>query len=144
MNLVMLLGRLTKDPEIRYTQGDQGTKVASFTLAVDRKFKKDGQPSADFIRCKAFGKTAEIVEQYAPKGKQVAITGEIQTGSYQKQDGTTVYTTDIICNQVQLLGSAEQVSKTKQHAQAPAPAPQPDPEPVPDWEQDDLEGDLPF
>ena len=136
----MLLGRLTKDPEIRYTQGDQGTKVASFTLAVDRKFKKDGQPSADFIRCKAFGKTAEIVEQYAPKGKQIAITGEIQTGSYQKQDGTTVYTTDIICNQVQLLGSAEQVTKTKQHAQAPAPAPQPDPE----FEQDEIDDDIPF
>ena len=142
MNLVMLLGRLTKDPEIRYTQGDQGTKVASFTLAVDRKFKKDGQPSADFIRCKAFGKTAEIVEQYAPKGKQIAITGEIQTGSYQKQDGTTVYTTDIICNQVQLLGSAEQVTKTKQHAQAPAPAPQPDPEP--EWQQDEMDDDMPF
>ena len=136
----MLLGRLTKDPEIRYTQGDQGTKVASFTLAVDRKFKKDGQPSADFIRCKGFGKTAEIVEQYAPKGKQIAITGEIQTGSYQKQDGTTVYTTDIICNQVQLLGSAEQVTKTKQHAQAPAPAPQPDPE----FEQDEIDDDIPF
>ena len=142
MNLVMLLGRLTKDPEIRFTQGDQGTKVASFTLAVDRKFKKDGQPSADFIRCKAFGKTAEIVEQYAPKGKQIAITGEIQTGSYQKQDGTTVYTTDIICNQVQLLGSAEQVTKTKQHAQAPAPAPQPDPEP--EWQQDEMDDDMPF
>lgn len=142
MNHFVGIGRLTKDPEIRYAQGDQGTKVASFTLAVDRKFKKDGQPSADFIRCKAFGKTAEIVEQYAPKGKQVAITGEIQTGSYQKQDGTTVYTTDIICNQVQLLGSAEQVSKTKQHAQAPAPAPQPDPDPT--WEQDEMGDDLPF
>lgn len=144
MNHFVGIGRLTKDPEIRYAQGDQGTKIASFTLAIDRKFKKEGQPTADFIRCKAFGKTADVVEKYAPKGKQVAITGEIQTGSYQKQDGTTVYTTDIICNQVQLLGSADQAARTTQHAQAPAPAPQPDPEPVPDWEQDAMDDDIPF
>ena len=144
MNLVMLLGRLVKDAEIRYAQGDQGTEIATFTLAVDRKYKKEGQPTADFIRCKAFGKTAEIVRLYTQKGKQVAITGEIQTGSYKKQDGTTVYTTDIICNQVQLLGSADQTARTSQNAQAPAPAPQPDPEPA--WEQmDDIgEEDLPF
>ena len=144
MNLVILLGRLTKDPEIRYAQGDQGTKIATFTLAVDRKYKKEGQPTADFIRCTAFGKTAEIVERYCTKGKQVAITGEIQTGSYQKQDGTTVYTTDIICNQVQLLGSSDQAARTTQHAQPPAPAPQPDPEPVPDWEQDAMDDDMTF
>ena len=143
MNLVMLLGRLTKDPEIRYTQGDQGTKIASFTLAVDRKVKRDGQPTADFINCKAFGKTADIVEQYAPKGKQIAITGEIQTGSYTNKEGRKVYTTDIICNQVQLLGSADQTARTTQNAQAPAPAPQPDPEPA--WEQvDEIGDDLPF
>lgn len=144
MNIFCCIGRLTKDPEIRYAQGDQGTKIASFTLAIDRRFKKEGQPPADFIRCKAFGKTADVVEKYAPKGKQVAITGEIQTGSYQKQDGTTVYTTDIICNQVQLLGSSDQAARTTQHAQAPAPAPQPDPEPVPDWEQDAMDDDIPF
>lgn len=145
MNLVMLLGRLTKDPETRFTQGDQGTKVSSFTLAVDRHYKKEGQPTADFIRCKAFGKTADIVEKYTQKGKQIAITGEIQTGSYTKQDGTTVYTTDIICNQVQLLGSADQTTKSSQHAQAPAPAPQPDPEPpVEEFEQIEYEEDLPF
>ena len=144
MNHFTGIGRLTKDPEIRYTQGDQGTKIASFTLAIDRRIKKEGQPTADFIRCKAFGKTADIVEQYAPKGKQVAITGEIQTGSYKKQDGTTVYTTDVICNQVQLLASSDQAARTTQHAQAPAPAPQPDPEPVPDWEQDAMDDDMPF
>ena len=84
------------------------------------------------------------MEQYAPKGKQIAITGEIQTGSYKKQDGTTVYTTDIICNQVQLLGSADQTARTSQNAQAPAPAPQPDPEPA--WEQVDEidDDDIPF
>ena len=143
MNHFVGIGRTTKDPEIRYTQGDQGTKIASFTLAIDRKVKREGQPTADFIRCKAFGKTADIVEQYAPKGKQIAITGEIQTGSYKKQDGTTVYTTDIICNQVQLLGSADQTARTSQNAQAPAPAPQPDPEPAFEQLGDDLL-DLPF
>ena len=144
MNLVMLLGRLTKDPEIRYSQGDQGTEVASFTLAVDRKVKRDGQPTADFINCKAFGKTAEIVRLYTQKGKQVAVTGEIQTGSYTNKEGRKVYTTDIICNQVQLLGSADQTARTSQNAQAPAPAPQPDPEPA--WEQvDEIDQDfLPF
>lgn len=144
MNHFTGIGRLTKDPEIRYTQGDQGTKIASFTLAIDRRIKKEGQPTADFIRCKAFGKTADIVEKYTQKGKQIAITGEIQTGSYTKQDGTTVYTTDIICNQVQLLGSADQTARTTQNAQAPAPAPQPDPEP--DFEQIDAldDDDIPF
>ena len=144
MNHFVGIGRLTKDPEIRYTQGDQGTKIASFTLAIDRKVKRDGQPTADFINCKAFGKTADIVEQYAPKGKQIAITGEIQTGSYTNKEGRKVYTTDIICNQVQLLGSADQTARTSQNAQAPAPAPQPDPEPA--WEQvDEIDQDfLPF
>ena len=142
MNKIILMGRLTREPEI--SSSTSGTSIARYSLAVDRKFKKEGQPTADFIRCKAFGKTADVVEKYAPKGKQVAITGEIQTGSYQKQDGTTVYTTDIICNQVQLLGSSDQATRTTQHAQAPAPAPQPDPEPVPDWEQDAMDDDIPF
>lgn len=143
MNLVMLLGRLTKDPEIRYTQGDQGTKIASFTLAVDRRYKKEGQPTADFINCKAFGKTAEIIGKYCTKGKQIALTGEIQTGSYTNKEGKKVYTTDVLVTTVQLLGSSEP-AKTTQNAQAPAPAPQPDPEPT--WEQvDDIgEEDLPF
>lgn len=143
MNIVMLLGRLTKDPEMRYAAGDQGTTVASFTLAVDRMIKRDGQPTADFIRCKAFGKTADIIGKYTQKGKQVAIGGEIRTGSYKKQDGTTVYTTDIICSHVQLLGSADQTARTTQNAQTPAPAPAPDPVPD-DFVQDELDDDLPF
>ena len=143
MNFVTLLGRLARDPETRYTQGDQGTQISSFTLAVDRKVKRDGQPTADFINCKAFGKTAEIVSKYCTKGKQIALTGEIQTGSYTNKEGKKVYTTDVIVSSVQLLGSADQTARTTQNAQAPAPAPQPDPEPT--WEQvDDIGEDLPF
>ena len=144
MNTVVLLGRLSRDPEMRYAQGDQGTAIASFSLAVDRRYKKEGQPTADFINCKAFGKTAEIIGKYCTKGKQIALTGEIQTGSYTNKEGKKVYTTDIICSQVQLLGSADQTARTTQNAQAPAPAPQPDPEPVPDWEQDAMDDDMPF
>ena len=143
MNTVVLLGRLSRDPEMRYAQGDQGTAIASFSLAVDRRYKKEGQPTADFINCKAFGKAAEIIGKYCTKGKQIAVTGEIQTGSYTNKEGKKVYTTDVLVTTVQLLGSSEP-AKTTQNAQAPAPAPQPDPEPT--WEQvDDItDDDIPF
>lgn len=147
MNLVMLIGRLVRDPEIRYTQGDQGTMIASFSLAVDRRYKREGQPTADFINCKAFGKTAEIIEKYCTKGKQIAINGEIQTGSYTNKEGNKVYTTDIIVNQMQLLGSANDApAKTTQHAQAPAPAPEPQQTALTASDFNEYEGDddLPF
>lgn len=90
------IGRLTNDPDVRYTQGENSTAVARYTLAVDRKFKKDGQADADFIRCVAFGKSAEFAEKYFFKGMKIGVTGRIQTGSYKDQDGKTVYTTDIV------------------------------------------------
>lgn len=93
MNLVCLMGRLTRDPEIRTTES---TTIARYTLAVDRRFKKDGEQGADFINCVAFGKSAEFAEKYFQKGTKIAVTGRIQTGSYEKEDGTKVYTTDII------------------------------------------------
>ena len=98
MNQVCLVGRLTNDPEIRYTQGEKPMAVAKYTLAVDRRYKKDGEPTADFIRCVAFGKNAEFAEKFMSKGRRFGITGSIQTGSYQDKDGQTVYTTDIIVN----------------------------------------------
>lgn len=98
MNQVCLVGRLTNDPEIRYTQGEKPMAVAKYTLAVDRRYKKDGEPTADFIRCVAFGKNAEFAEKFMSKGRRFGITGSIQTGSYQNKDGQTVYTTDIIVN----------------------------------------------
>ncbi len=94
MNSVALVGRLTKNPIVTYTQG--GSSITKFSIAVDRRFKTDGQPSADFIDVVVFGKTGEFVEKWFHKGDPISITGRIQTGSYTKQDGTKVYTTDVI------------------------------------------------
>lgn len=103
MNKVSLTGRLTKDPSVRYTQGNQSTAVARFSLAVNRQFaKKDsGQPTADFINCVAFGKTGEFVEKYFRKGMKADICGRIQTGSYNDKDGRKVYTTDIVVEDIE-------------------------------------------
>lgn len=90
------IGRLTKDPDVRYTQGEKSMAIARYTLAVDRKFKKDGEPTADFISCVAFGKLAEVISKYCHKGMKVAVIGRIQTGSYTNKDGQKVYTTDVI------------------------------------------------
>lgn len=95
MNKVILMGRLIKDPEIRYGQGENATAVARYTLAVERKIKNDDQ-NADFIRCVAFGKLAEFAEKWLKQGTKICITGRIQTGSYTDKDGRKVYTTDII------------------------------------------------
>lgn len=100
MNRVVLIGRLTKDPELRQSQG--GKSICSFTLAVDRR-KTEGQPDADFIRCKAFGKTAESLCRYMGKGSQIAISGSIQTGSYTNQQGQRVYTTDVMVQEITFL-----------------------------------------
>ena len=96
MNNVSLVGRLVKEPEARYSQGANATCVARYTLAVQRQFKVEGQPDADFISCVAFGKAGEFAEKYLQKGMNIAVTGRIQTGSYKNKDGNTVYTTDII------------------------------------------------
>lgn len=94
MNCTILIGRLTRDPEIRYSQ--TGTAVARYTLAVNRRFSKEGEPGADFINCIAFGKSAEFAEKYFRKGLKIVIRGRIQTGSYTNKDGATVYTTDVV------------------------------------------------
>ena len=105
MNNVNLMGRLTKDPDIRYTPG-QNMAVARFTLAVDRRrVKDDGTRDADFISCVAFRKTAELAEKYFKQGTKLAIRGHIQTGSYQKQDGSRVYTTDVVVDEVDFAES---------------------------------------
>ena len=94
MNKVLISGRLTADPEVRYSNG--GDAIAKYTLAVDRRFKKDGEQNADFIRCIVFGKGAEFTEKYLHKGTKMIIEGRIQTGSYKNRDGQTVYTTDVV------------------------------------------------
>lgn len=106
MNLTMLVGRLTKDPETRYTPDNMA--ICKFTLAVDRKFKKDGQPTADFPRIICFGKTAENVDKYMSKGRLVGITGRIQTGKYENKEGQTVFTTDVIADTVEFLDKAKE------------------------------------
>lgn len=97
MNRVILMGRLTRDPEIRYSQGDNPTAVARYTLAVDRRFNRNGNDAtADFIGCVAFGRSAEFAEKYLHKGTKILVTGRIQTGSYTNRDGVKVYTTDVV------------------------------------------------
>lgn len=105
MNKTILMGRLTRDPEVRYSQGDNASAVARFSLAVDRRFKKDGEQTADFINCVAFGKTAEFIEKYGHKGTKFVVEGRIQTGSYTNKDGQKVYTTDVVVEQVEFAES---------------------------------------
>lgn len=106
MNKVMLMGRLTRDPEVRYTQGEQPVAVARYTLAVDRRFKKnDDQQPADFIGCTAFGRLGEFAEKYLHQGIKIAIAGRIQTGSYTNKDGQKVYTTDVVVEECEFAES---------------------------------------
>lgn len=105
MNKVILIGRCTRDPEVRYSQGENATVVARYTLAVDRQFKRDGDQSADFINCIAFGKRGEFAEKYLRKGTKIAVVGRIQTGSYTNKDGQKVYTTDVIVDEHEFVES---------------------------------------
>lgn len=99
MNKVILMGRLTRDPDVRYNtrnNSQESTAIARYTLAVDRRFAQEGQQSADFISCVAFGKVGEFAEKYLHKGTKIVVTGRIQTGSYTNKDGQKVYTTDVV------------------------------------------------
>ncbi len=96
MNKVILMGRLTRDPEVRYSAGDNSMAIARYTLAVDRRFRRDGENSADFIGCVAFGRSAEFAEKYLRQGTKIIVSGRIQTGSYTNRDGQKVYTTDVV------------------------------------------------
>lgn len=115
MNKIILIGRLTKDPDIRYSQGNEPMCIARYTLAVDRRFKKDGEQTADFISCVAFGKAAEFAEKWFKQGIKVAVTGRIQTGSYTNKDGAKVYTTDVVIEEQEFAESKK--------SNEPAPAP---------------------
>lgn len=109
MNKVLLIGRMTKDPQTRYTQS--GTAVATFTLAVDRQFKKDGQPSADFISCVAWNKLAEVIANNLVKGRKVGIEGRLQVRSYDAQDGSKRYVTEVIVDELDFCDSKATASK---------------------------------
>lgn len=121
MNKVILMGRLTADPDVKRTEGDNPMVIARYTLAVDRRFKKDGEQNADFIRCIAFGKGGEFAEKYLHKGIKIAVTGRIQTGSYTNQDGQTVYTTDVVVEEQEF---AESKASAPAAEETPSAAPQ--------------------
>lgn len=106
MNKVNLVGRLTRDPEVRYSTGENATATARFSVAVNRRFKNaEGNYDADFINCVAFGKTAEFIEKYFNKGMSIGLSGRIQTGSYTNKDGVKVYTTDVVVEETEFVES---------------------------------------
>ena len=120
MNKVMLIGRLTKEPDVRYTQGAEPMAIARFTLAVDRKRKRDAEQSADFIQCVAFGKNGEFVEKYLNKGTKIALEGHWQTGSYTNRDNHKVYTNDCVVESMEFAESKkanESHGNESQHSQ---------------------------
>lgn len=105
MNKVILIGRLTRDPEIRYSQNDSSTAIATFSAAVDRRFKRDGEPDADFFDCTAFGKQAEFVERYLKKGTKMVIVGRLQNDNYTNKEGQKVYRTRIMVDELEFAES---------------------------------------
>ena len=105
MNKVVLMGRLTRNPDVRYSQGEKATCVARYTLAVNRRFRRDGEQDADFINCVAFGRQGEFAEKYLKQGTKIVISGRIQTGSYTNKDGQRVYTTDVVVEEQEFAES---------------------------------------
>ena len=119
MNKVILMGRLCADPEVRYSQNENQTAVARYRLAVDRRFKREGDQTADFIPCVAFGKAAQFAEYYLHRGTKIIITGRIQTGSYTNRDGQKVYTTDVVIEEQEFAESrTEREANRGVHQQA--------------------------
>lgn len=126
MNKVILMGRLTRDPDVRYSAGENSTAVARYTLAVDRRFRRDGDSAtADFIGCVAFGRQAEFAEKYLRQGTKIAITGRIQTGSYTNREGQKVYTTEVVVEEQEFAESksaSDNYAASHPRAEAPAPS----------------------
>ena len=150
MNKVILMGRLTRDPEVRYSQGGENPlAIARFTLAVDRRFKRDGEATADFISCVAFGRQAEHAERFYRQGLKVVIAGRIQTGSYTNKDGVKVYTTEVVVEEQEFVES-KAVSDANAGGYRSAPTPAPAPAPVSDAGDgfmnipDGIDEELPF
>ena len=127
MNKVILMGRLTRDPEVRYSAGENALAIARYTLAVDRRFKRDGEATADFINCVSFGRTAEFAEKYFRQGIKIAISGRIQTGSYTNREGQKVYTTEVVVEEQEFAES--KIASEHSGYMNPAPAPTPTPTP---------------
>jgi single-strand DNA-binding protein len=152
MNKVIMMGRLTRDPETRYGQGGAGTAVGSFSIAVDRRFKREGDPDADFFDCTVFGKQAEFVEKYLKKGTKVVLDGRLQNDNYTNKEGQKVYRNRIIVENIEFAeskaaaegsGSAYSGGQSYQNNSQPAPAPSGAPEGFMEIPSMDGEG-LPF
>ena len=105
MNKVILMGRLTRDPEVRYSAGENALAIARYTLAVDRRFRRDGEATADFISCVVFGRGAEFAEKYFHQGIRIVVSGRIQTGSYTNREGQKVYTTEVVVEEQEFAES---------------------------------------
>ena len=134
MNKVILMGRLTRDPEARYSAGENALAIARYTLAVDRRFRRDGEANADFINCVSFGRTAEFAEKYFRQGLKIAVTGRIQTGSYTNREGQKVYTTDVVVEDQEFaeskassMANGSNGGYSDYQPSAPAPAAKPAP-----------------
>ena len=125
MNKVVLMGRLTRDPEVRYSAGENALAIARYTLAVDRRFRRDGEATADFINCVSFGRTAEFAEKYFRQGLRIVVSGRIQTGSYTNKDGQRVYTTDVIVENVEFAESKNSSGAGNNSGSAPSGRPAP-------------------
>lgn len=147
MNKVILMGRLTRDPEVRYSSGENALAIARYTLAVDRKFHKDNEASADFIGCVAFGKGGEFAEKYLRQGTKIVVTGRIQTGSYTNREGQKVYTTEIVVEDQEF---AESKAASQNNSQTSAGSRQQPPPPMPTDKDgfmqipDGIDEELPF
>ncbi len=144
MNKVILMGRLTRDPDVRYGRGQAPVCVARYTLAVDRRFKREGEQAADFINCVAFSKSGEFAEKYFRQGMKITISGHIQTGSYTNREGVKVYTTDVIVDEQEFAESKRETQGNTGRQQESLP-------PVPYTEDggfmnipDDIDEELPF
>ena len=126
MNKVILMGRLTRDPDVRYSQGDSPMAIARYTLAVDRRFRRDNdQQTADFISCVAFGRNGEFAEKYLHQGTKIVAEGRIQTGSYTNKDGMKVYTTEVIVEEQEFAESRAESEANRGMYQQSAPSPAP-------------------
>lgn len=147
MNKVILMGRLTRDPEIRYSSGENALAIARYTLAVDRRFRKDNEASADFIGCVAFGKGGEFAEKYLRQGTKIVVTGRIQTGSYTNREGQKVYTTEVVVEDQEF---AESKAASQNNSQTSAGNRQQPPPPMPTDKDgfmqipDGIDEELPF
>ena len=144
MNKVVLMGRLTRNPDVRYSQGEKATCVARYTLAVNRRFRRDGEQDADFINCVAFGRQGEFAEKYLKQGTKIVISGRIQTGSYTNRDGVKVYTTDVVVEEQDFAESkatSQQNNSGSVQDNSNSPQlqkPQPDPNEFMNVDDDDL------